>query len=260
MRFAICQSEIKYLDFEHNLKYAEKAIHEAACNDADCIVFPEMSFTGFSMNTELTSKYSTVSLKAIKSFAITYNITIGFGWTEMQSDNLSYNHYSFISSNGDVILDYIKIHPFSYAGENLYFKGGTSLPYASMFDLDFQCAICYDLRFPEIFRINPDKIQAVIVPANWPEKRLQHWKILIQARAIENQIYIIGVNCTGIQDGLLYSGGSMVVSPDGSIICDCGNEPGIYYADVNPMDVKNIRKEFPVLNDIRKELYNNLSI
>ncbi len=260
MKLAICQSEIKYLDFEYNLQHAQKAIHEAACNKADCIVFPEMSFTGFSMNTKITSRYSNASLESMKSFAAADNITIGFGWTEMQSDNVSYNHYSFISSNGDIILDYIKIHPFSYAGEDLYFKGGTSLPHSSMFNVDFQCAICYDLRFPEIFRINPDKIQAVIIPANWPEKRLQHWKVLLQARAIENQVYIIGVNCTGVQDGLLYSGGSMAISPDGSIICNCGDKPGLYYTDIDPLNVKNIRKNFPVLNDIRKELYNNLSV
>lgn len=258
MKVAICQSDIRFLDYMYNLKYAEKAISEAAENNADCIVFPEMSFTGFSMDTDITSGYGISSLKKIKQLAKSENIAIGFGWVKSDSDGLAQNHYSFISTDGTVLLDYIKIHPFSYAGENLYFKGGTSLPTASINDIKFQCAICYDLRFPEIFRINTGNIHAVFIPANWPQKRSEHWKALLKARAIENQVYIVGVNCTGTQDDLVYSGDSCVIAPDGSVICYCGHEAGIYYADIDADIVNKTRESFPVLNDIRKNLYETL--
>lgn len=258
MKLAICQSEIKYLDFDYNIKYAENAVYEAAHNNADCIIFPEMSFTGFSMDTYITSQYGHISLEMVKKYAYKSNITVGFGWVDMCEDNLSKNHYSFIAPNCNVILDYVKIHPFSYAEENLYFKGGTSLPNASLNDLNFQCIICYDLRFPELFRINTENIHAVFIPANWPDKRIYHWNTLLKARAIENQIYVIGVNCTGNQNGLLYSGGSTVIAPDGSTICCCESKAGIYYADIDTENVTKARKNFPVLNDIRKELYKTL--
>ena len=258
MKIAICQSEIKYLDFEHNIKYAENAIYEAAQNNADCIVFPEMSFTGFSMDTCITSQYGNISVEMIKNYAQKSNITVGFGWVEMCEDNLSKNHYSFIAPNRSVILDYVKIHPFSYAKENLYFKGGTSLPNASLNNLNFQCMICYDLRFPELFRINVENIHAAFIPANWPDKRIIHWNALLKARAIENQIYIIGVNCTGNQNGLTYSGESAIIAPDGSTVCCCKRKAGIYYADIDTENVIKTRQNFPVLNDIRKELYKTL--
>lgn len=258
MKIAICQSHIRYLDFDYNIKYAKNAIYAAANKKAECIFFPEMSFTGFSMNTLLTSAYAEASLDAVKNFSAENNITIGFGWTEMCEDYLARNHYSLISPCGGIIIDYIKIHPFSYAGENRYFKGGTSLPIADIRDMRIQCTICYDLRFPELFRINAENIHAVIVPANWPAKRLQHWSTLLKARAIENQIYIIGVNCIGVQNGLLYSGGSAIISPDGAIISDCGINDGVYYADICPENVTKIRKDFPVLKDIRCELYKSL--
>ncbi|MGN0593187.1 MAG: nitrilase-related carbon-nitrogen hydrolase [Ruminococcus sp.] len=258
MKIAICQFEIQYLQYQENLRRAKQMIHEAAQNQAACIVFPEMSFTGFSMDTQQTALYGDAACDAVRQCAIQEQIAIGFGWVRMAANGLGENHYAFIDCNGKWILDYIKIHPFSYAQEDRFFNGGTNLPTAFLDSLSFQCAICYDLRFPELFRIHAKHICAAFVPANWPAKRSEHWRALLTARAIENQMYIIGINCVGVQDGQFYDGNSMVIAPDGTVICDCKSQEGVFYAELHPHKVRTLRKSFPALHDMRPDLYKKL--
>ncbi len=259
IKIAVCQSEIVYLQTSKNLAYARKKIQEAAAHGAGCIVFPEMSFTGFSMETTITSASSAETMRIMQECAICEKIVIGFGWTAMTTDGMAENHYAFIGKNGEVLLDYVKIHPFSYADEDSFFRGGTSLPTAILYEgLPFACIICYDLRFPELLRSCVPTVRAAFVPANWPAKRAIHWKTLLRARAIENQMYIIGVNCVGEQDGLLYSGDSMVIAPDGTILCDCKDAAGLFYAEISTEEVDAVRRAFPALRDRKPDLYPTL--
>lgn len=255
MKIAVCQLNIQYLGYEENINRAEKFICEAARNHAEIIVFPEMSFTGFSMETAKTSLVGNNACDEMQKIAVRKQIGIGFGWVRSTENGLAENHYSFINKAGEMILDYIKIHPFSYAKENDFFQAGTSLPTASLCGLPFMSVICYDLRFPELFRLRAKTVCAAFVPANWPAKRSSHWKALLQARAIENQMYIIGVNCVGEQDGLVYSGDSMILAPDGTILCDCRSDEGLFYADILQETVLTAREGFPALRDMREELY-----
>ncbi|MBQ8688432.1 MAG: carbon-nitrogen family hydrolase [Ruminococcus sp.] len=258
MRIALCQLNIEYLRYEKNIIRAEHFICEAARNHADCIVFPEMSFTGYSMDTAIISRWGKDACIAMQEIAVKAQIAIGFGWVCSAENRLAENHYSFIDRTGKMILDYVKIHPFSYAKENCFYQGGTSLPTADLCEIPFMNAICYDLRFPELFRILAKEVYAAFVPANWPAKRFSHWKTLLQARAIENQMYLIGINCVGDQDGILYSGGSMVIAPDGTILCDCKNDEGLFFTDISRDAVLTARESFPALRDMREELYKKL--
>jgi predicted amidohydrolase len=258
MKIAICQSEIQYLNVQENLRYAMEQIHEASLHHAACIVFPEMSFTGFSMDAVQSASYGLQTCQQMQQCAVHEKIMIGFGWVQLAENGQGENHYSFVDHYGNLILDYIKIHPFSYAQEDQYFRAGTSLPYVQNDPIPFFCAICYDLRFPELFRLRARETNLVFVPANWPEQRIAQWQALLVARAIENQMYVIGVNCTGTQDGTVYTGHSMAVAPDGQILCDCHHLAGIYYTEVYPEKVLEVRKKFPVLSDIRPDLYQKL--
>ena len=114
--------------------------------------------------------------------------------------------------------------------------------------------ICYDLRFPELFRAVSDKVSAVIIPANWPAKRSKHWKTLLQARAIENQVYILAVNCQGDMNGQYYSGDSCIINPNGDILDSLSDCEGVIHFDL-PDDVEQYRNSFPVLKDRRPKLY-----
>lgn len=252
MKFAICQQKIQYEHKDTNLSNAEKFIKDSAHQGADIILFPEMSFTGFSMNTSLTGEEDYGTVDAMKELALHEKIAIGFGW--VKGKNNCENHYTVIDDKGYMIADYVKIHPFSFSGEDKFFRGGDTPCTFSYKGITFGIAICYDLRFPEIFRKESGRAHVIIVPANWPKKRREHWRTLLRARAIENQVYIIGVNCVGSQQGLEYSGDSAVIDANGCIKLELDEMSQMQFLDITD-DVDEIRSGFPVLPDRRYELY-----
>jgi len=112
--------------------------------------------------------------------------------------------------------------------------------------------VCYDLRFPELFREGARQAaQLFVVIANWPIKRIQHWVVLLQARAIENQAYVVGVNRTGSDPTYPYNGRSLIVNPHGDILVDAGSSECVISADVDLATVEAWRAEFPALQDMR---------
>lgn len=253
MKLAIAQTAIVWEDKEKNLEKAKKFIREAADRRADLILFPEMSFTGFSMNTSLTAEYHGETAEAVRRMARTYHLAIGFGWVKA-GVNKAQNHYTVIDREGELLSDYAKIHPFSYSDEDCYFEGGERLSSFVLGDVNVGTLICYDLRFPEPFQILAEQCSIIVVPANWPARRREHWKTLLKARAIETQCCLIGINCCGEQEGLDYSGDSAVFAPDGTAILDYQEEEGIYFVNI-PDNVKSYREEFPTRKDRKWELY-----
>ncbi len=250
MKIILAQTHIEWENKEENIAYAKKIIKENT--DSDIILFPEMSFTGFSMNTVVT-KESGSTVELMKNVALKNNITIGFGWVKDCGDKCE-NHYTIVDKDGDVLSDYAKIHPFSYSGEDNYFCGGDSIVTFEMGGISFCTFICYDLRFPELFRVVADKVHAIIIPANWPAKRSEHWKTLLRARAIENQLYIFAINCVGDMGGQYYSGDSCIITPNGDIVELISDEEGIICYDFSD-DVEVYRNSFPVLKDRNPKVY-----
>jgi omega-amidase len=167
--------------------------------------------------------------------------------------------------DGAEILSYGKIHPFSLGGEDEIFLGGDSIPLASVSGFTVQAAVCYDLRFPELFRAgaagksgrgldHPDPHPDLyVIPANWPQSRQEHWDVLLRARAIENQAFVAGVNCVGTQRGTVYAGGSKVVSPKGEVLVDAGTQEGVVSAEISADHVRAWRRVFPALRDRRSD-------
>jgi len=257
MKIAIAQTDIKFEDKEHNLKKAHELIRTAAQRGAELVLFPEMSFTGFSMNTALTGEAEPYTVTLMLDAAKKYNVAVGFGYVRL-SDGKAENHY-IIADAGGVRSDYIKLHSFAIGGEGSAFRCGESLPSPVSFGGQSVSAfICYDLRFPEIFRAVCDSTDIAVVAANWPASRRAHWETLLRARAIENRFYIVGINCTGEQDGISYSGGSMVIDPDGNTLAEAGDCEKLLTVDI-PDDVKKKRRAFPVLDSRRSELYRRIA-
>lgn len=253
MLVAICQYHIRWEDKEANYAKAVSFVKCAAENRADVVLFPEMSLTGFSMNILHTGEISGDTLKRISELAKENRICIGIGWVNLNG-NKGENHYTIIGNDGKVLSDYIKIHPFSFAKEDSYFISGTKLNYFELCGMECSNFICYDLRFPEIFQAVSNKAKLIIVPANWPQRRSEHWKCLLRARAIENQVYIVGINCVGIVGDLEYSGDSCVINPQGDILCSLSDKEGILYQEIVD-DVQQYRDSFKVKADRKTDWY-----
>lgn len=249
MKVALVQFNIIWEDKESNFIQAENFIMDAAKKSTDIIFFPEMSFTGFSMNTQATGEKDRYTVDRISNLAKKNRIAVGFGWVRWHGDKCD-NVYTILGSSGNLVSEYVKMHPFSYSGEDDYFVGGDKLVVAEFEGIPFSTFICYDLRFPEIFRAVARDVHMIIVPACWPAKRAEHWKALLKARAIENQVYILGINCQGNIGGLYYSGDSCVITPNGETAVSMSDECGLL--TYNLMDnVEEYRKGFPVLKDIK---------
>lgn len=256
MKAAICQFGIILKEKEQNIQKAEKRIAESAAKGCEIIFFPELSFTGFSKHISLIGDVREETVSQISRFAKMYGIAIGFGWAE-HTGKKARNHYTVIDRKGMVLSDYIKIHPFSYSHEDEYFEGGDRLSRFSFAGMEFGTVICYDLRFPEIFQFLSRDAHFITVAANWPESRKEHWKCLLQARAIENQVYILGINCVGKQNNLYFSGDSCIINPNGEVLDMLSDQEGLIIVDLTD-DVEEFRRKFPVKTDRKEDLYKKL--
>lgn len=256
MKAAICQLDIKYECKDENIISAEKMIKEAAEKKADIIFFPEMTLTGFSMNVPVCGEENNETVFLMKKKAEEYGIAVGFGWIK-KTGCLGENHYTVFSSKGEELADYIKMHPFSYSGEDKHYKAGECIVTFEMLGKKIGLFICYDLRFPEIFQAASKEAEIIVVAANWSEKRISHWNKLIEARAVENQCWMIGVNCFGDQNGLHYNGSSRAVDPQGDTVVSIEDKQGIIFCDIDDSAEKT-RKVFPMKKDRKILLYKNL--
>lgn len=247
MKVALAQTQIVWEDKNRNIGNAEKIIKQQTGDGAELVLFPEMSFTGFSMNTDVTGENGRETAGRISTLATKYGVGIGFGWVRWAGKKCE-NCYTIVGKDGSCVSEYVKIHPFTYSGEDQKFVGGNRVVTYEFGGIYFSTFICYDLRFPEVFRMVCDDVSAVIVPANWPAKRSGHWKTLLQARAIENQVYILAVNCCGNMGGQYYSGDSCIINPDGEVLELISGREGVISYDLRP-NTDEFRRRFPVLQD-----------
>ena len=256
MKVCLAQTRIIWEEKEENLNSAETYIIDAKKNNVDVILFPEMSFTGFSMNAPKTGEENRYTFDRISKLAKEKEIIVGFGWVRKKGD-ICENVYSIVDERGQLISEYAKIHPFSYSGEDQYFVGGDKIVIYRIKNIPFSTFICYDLRFPEIFRTVSESVHMIILPACWPSKRSEHWKTLLRARAIENQVYIFAVNCQGDIGELYYSGDSCIINPNGEILHCLSDKRGAIICNVED-DVDQFRNSFPVLKD--KKIVSELQV
>ena len=234
MKVAVCQLDIKYEDKVYNLASAKQYIQEASEAGADLIVFPEMSFTGFSMNTDLTGEEDEYTSSVMQELSEEFEIAIGYGWVEGVEE--CENKYTIVTPDDGEIASYSKIHLFDPDGEDEHFVPGEEIEIFPFDDLSMGLAICYDLRFDDVFEDMEPVTDAVIVAANWPEERIDDWNDLLIERAKEINSYVIGVNCYGEQDGRYYNGSSAVIAPVGKVICHTEGLEDIIYADIEPVE------------------------
>ena len=243
-------------DKQSNLTTCRLYIEEATRKKVDLIVFPEMTLTGFSTNIVLTSEdeKNSETIENFSNLAKSKKIAILFG-VVIKDDKKALNKSVFIDKQGNVLGSYSKIHPFSFSGEDKYFNGGNELKVIPFDEYNIGLSICYDLRFPELFSALSKRSDLIINIANWPKKRVDHWNTLLKARAIENQVYIVGVNRTGIDgNNLEYDESSNIYNFNGEIVeSDVFKDMKIYKIDKK--FTKNFTDKFNTTIDRKIQLY-----
>ena len=219
----------------------------------DLVVLPEMFATGFSTNVELTAEEpgaETETFLAQTAKELGIYLVGGFvARTEDGPQNVSVTY----SPEGMEIARYAKIQPFTAGGESDCHHPGDRLVSYEWNSFTVTPFICYDLRFPEIFRPAAKRgTQLFTVIASWPVMRIEHWVKLLQARAIENQAYVVGVNRTGADPKYSHTGRSLIVDPQGNILADAGEGEGIITATPDKAALEAYREKLPFLDDIRE--------
>lgn len=235
---------------------AELAARAAALN-AELIVFPEMTLTGFTMNMQLSAENpkESPSLAAFSALAQQHGVWLIAGLV-MRTDNKAVNTLVAFSSDGHEQARYAKIHPFSFAGEDRFFLPGNRLAKIQMPEFMLGLSICYDLRFPELYSALAKDCDVLVNIANWPKRRVKHWRTLLQARAIENQAYVIGVNRIGVDgNGLEYERSSVVINANGDFIEAGITEGEIDIYEINQGELQSFRRGFSTRHDRLPELY-----
>jgi predicted amidohydrolase len=252
MKIAAIQSDIAWEDPEANFARLRPWLSAAAAAGARLVVLPEMFACGYSMATErIREPPGGPSTRFLEEQARAHGVWICGSLPELAlGERRPYNTLVLASPHGPVIR-YRKIHPFTFAREHEHYGAGADRVTVDVEGLRCSLFICYDLRFADEFWALADATDAYVVVANWPDRRRHHWTTLLQARAIENQAYVIGVNRVGHGNGLDYSGDSRVIDPWGEVLASAAGGETMLLADVRPEVVRDAREKFPVLKDRR---------
>jgi predicted amidohydrolase len=264
LTISVIQTHLHWEDKPANLQMLEEKIM-GITEKTELVVLPEMFSTGFSMRPEElaeTMEGETVQwmkrIAAQKKVILTGSVIIKEEAADGQFNY--YNRLIWMLPNGQYGV-YDKRHRFAYAGEDDHYTAGSKRLIASVKGWKINLLVCYDLRFPVWARQSPPRLQergrggeveydVLIYVANWPERRIQAWKTLLQARAIENQSYVVGANRVG-DDGnkIHYSGESMIIDPLGEVLYTKKDEEDIYTITLEKTHLDSVREKFPFWKD-----------
>ncbi len=278
MRTFCCQLDSVWEDKAANFVKAHRLIAAAKPPPSSLVLLPEMFATGFSMNvasiaeampneqrgfnsaakspsnqrTFSTAPGTSATAVFLAGTALEFGIYLMAGLVTATQDGRGRNQAVVFSPEGKEIARYTKCQPFTLGGESEHYEAGQDIITFNWQDAIVAPFICYDLRFPELFRAAVRReAQILAVIASWPIKRINHWITLLQARAIENQAYVLGVNRTGADPKYTHNGRSLIVNPHGEILADAGDAEGVISAELDLAALKTWRGEFPALQDMR---------
>lgn len=253
MRVAGIQLDIAWEDKKANFDRVRALVGAAKLPRGAFVLLPEMFATGFSLNVSRVAENPGGETEAfLASLAVDHGVTVCGGVVTRAADGRGLNQSVTVGPGGRLLARYSKIHPFSYGGETEHYAPGTEVVTYAVDSVPVASFVCYDLRFPEIFRNAAKKGSLVMtVIANWPEPREAHWLALLKARAIENQAFVIGVNRCGRDPKLAYSGRSQIIDPRGTVLAEGKTGEGVFGADLDLAGQASYRKEFPALQDMK---------
>jgi len=258
MRVAGVQFDIEWEDPAENFRRVEVMVRRAKERDAQLVVLPEMFATGFSMNATRVADHAEATRDFLARIAVDHEVWLMAGYANHGPDGVS-NLCVLLSPDGRERIRYSKIHPFTLAGEHEHFCAGDRMVSTEVDGVRVTPVICYDLRFNELFRATAEGTDLFVIPANWPDRRSHAWRVLLQARAIDCQAWVLGVNRVG-HDGnsVLHRGDTTIVDPMGEVVSSLAWDEGVVVGDVDPEAVRETRRKYPFLDDRRPDLYARL--
>ena len=261
LNISLAQMAIAVGNVRRNVEVMQTLVEEAARRGSQLVVFPELWPTGYALERlhELASPLNGGVFAQVSTAAKQHKICITGSMPEQRGVGVN-NSAAFFAPNGHVLGVYRKIHLFGLMGEDRYLNAGQAplnldLPWGKT-----GLAICYDLRFPELFRrYGVEGSRLVLLPAAWPLARIEHWRLLLRARAVENQYYMVACNCVGEAEtgegATVWGGHSMVVDPWGEIVLEAGTMAGLYTVEIELDLVEQTRERIPVFQDRRPQVY-----
>ena len=251
------QFDIAWENPEENFRRVAPLAQEAAAKGAEIIALPEMFATGFSMRAEEMAVHAHAIHEFVADLARCHSVWMIAGYAEPGEERPA-NSCSVIAPDGREVLHYRKIHPFSLADEPAHFEAGECLHTVEIGGVRVTPLICYDLRFPELFRVAAMTTDLFVVIANWPERRAHAWRTLLAARAIDDQAWLLGVNRVGEVDGCDHCGDTSLLDPWGNVVATLVDEAGVVTGEIDPTVVRRARERFRFLADRRPDLYRRL--
>lgn len=253
LRIALGEYDTGWHDPATSLVRAGEIVRAAAVADAALVVLPEMCTTGFTMDAAQAETLDGPVVRSLADLAASARVHVlaGVAIRESSSEGKtrSVNTAILFGDDGRTRAVYRKQRVFAYGGEDAVYAPGSSPVVAEVNGVRIAPFVCYDLRFPELFRAVAREVDAMVIIANWPAARRSHWDALIRARAIENQCYVVAVNRIGSGGGLTYDGGSAAIDPWGEPLVPTG--VSVPCVDIDPARVRAVRDEYPFLRDYR---------
>ncbi len=261
MKIATAQISCSLGDLHANLTKIEQFSSRAREAGCELIVFPEMIDTGYAMSTirEHATFWSEGAVPQLCQMARSLSLRMVCGLSE-RDVNAIYNSQIVIDADGKIIAKYRKTHLFAAPpiAEHLCFTPGESLTDFAIPPFHFGLSICYDLRFPEVYRqlATGRNVTAFIISSAWPFPRVEHFRALAIARAIENQSYVIAANRVGTDDGVTFCGSSAIIGPDGAVVASASTDgEELIQAELSAEMLQSVRNRMPIFADRRPDLY-----
>lgn len=260
LRLALLQMHIEAGNPEANFSKLASMLEEAVSQEQkpDVIMFPEMWNTGYALTEiqTIADRDGARTKAFLSAFSKKHSVhIIGGSIAELKSDKVLNTIYVF-DREGNAVADYSKIHLFRLMDEEKYLAAGDKPGRLEIEGAQAGMMICYDIRFPELARkLALEGAKLLFVPAEWPYPRLHHWRTLLTARAIENQMFVIACNRIGTSGSTEFFGHSIVLDPWGETIAEAGEEETIIYAEIDLSLVDGVRSKIPVFEDRRPAIY-----
>lgn len=258
MNIGLVQLEVVRKEKQVNFRNVERCLHDLCGkpHKPDIVVLPELWSTGYALEslTEISSFEGEEEAEFLGDMAKTYNVWFAGGSVACKTAKGITNRAQVIDRQGILRAYYDKVHLVPMFNEEQFLIAGDKVSVCEIDNVFVGLAVCYDVRFCEFIRSLPLLgAQLIIISAEWPESRISHWQVLIRARAIENQCFVIGVNAAGTGDG--HGGNSMIVAPDGEVLTQFGLEEDYQTVAVDIECVRRVRENVPVFSSRRPHMY-----